>query len=113
MIMHIMEYNGDPYFRSDTEIIQRIGEKIKTVRLNRNITREELQKMTGVHKKTIGDAESGKSVTMTTLIAILRGLRMLDQLDRLLEDEPVSPVMIAKYQGKIPQRASGKKGYHA
>jgi transcriptional regulator with XRE-family HTH domain len=108
-----MEHSADPYFLSDPEIIRRIGKKIKTVRLNSNITREELQRITGVHKKTIGDAEAGKNVTLATFIAILRGLEMLDQLDELLREECVSPVMMAKYRGKVPQRARAASDKHA
>ena len=104
-----MELYSDPYFLSDTEMMRRIGKKLRTVRLNSGITREELQTITGVHKKTIGDAEAGKNITMGTFIAILRGLNMFDKLDELLREEAVSPVMMAKYQGKVPQRASGRR----
>jgi len=97
----------DLHFVSDIDIMRRIGKRIRTTRLNNNITRDELQIRTGVHKKTIGDAETGNNITMATLIAILRGLNMLDRLHELLRDEGISPVMIAKYQGKIPQRAAG------
>jgi transcriptional regulator with XRE-family HTH domain len=104
-----MEMYADLYFHSDPELMRRIGEKIKTVRLNSNITREELQSITGVHKKTIGDTEAGKNVTIMTLLAILRGLSMLDQLNELLREEGVSPVMMARFKGKAPMRARGGK----
>lgn len=104
-----MEQSSDPYFLSDAEIIRRIGKKIRTARLNSNITREELQRITGVHKKTAGDAESGKNITVATLIAMLRGLNMLDTLNELLAEESISPVMIARYSGKIPKRATGRE----
>ena len=103
-----MELHNDPYFLSDAEIIRRIGKNIRTVRLNSNITRDELQRITGVHKKTIGDAEAGNNITMITLTAILRGLNMLDRLNELFAEESISPVMMAKYQGKMPKRARGR-----
>ncbi|MCL2317646.1 MAG: helix-turn-helix domain-containing protein [Methanomassiliicoccaceae archaeon] len=103
-----MEPLNNLYSHSDKEILKQIGEKIKTARLNENITQSELQRITGVHAKTIGEAEAGKNVTLETLVAILRGLRMLDLLNELLREESVSPVMMAKYRGKAPQRASGK-----
>ncbi|MCL1984720.1 MAG: helix-turn-helix domain-containing protein [Methanomassiliicoccaceae archaeon] len=104
-----MEQHSDPYFLSDNEIISRIGKRIRTARLNMNITREELQEITGVNKKTIGDAESGKNITMLTFIALIRGVGMLDRLNELLREEGVSPVMLAKMRGKEPQRATGKR----
>jgi len=100
-----MEQYADLYFISDAEIMRRIGKKLRTVRLNSNITREELQRITGVHRKTIRDAESGKNVTMATFIAVLRGLQILEHAEELLRDDGPSPVMMAKLHGKMPQRA--------
>ena len=92
---------------SDVELSETIGKKIKMMRLNMNMTRDELQKISGVHSKTIGDFENGKNVTLLTLIAILRGLKGLYMLVSLLEEESVSPVMVAKLGGDVPKRASG------
>jgi len=98
----------DPYELSDTEITRIIGEKIRTIRLNNNVTREQLQEASGVHLKTIGDLESGKNVTLATLISVLRGLKKLNLLDRLLEDEPISPIILYNAGGSIPKRATGR-----
>jgi transcriptional regulator with XRE-family HTH domain len=104
-----MEHYANPYFISDVDIARRIGKNLRTIRLDSDITRDELQTITGVHKKTIGDMESGKNVTMGTFIAILRGLNLLDKLNELLREEPISPVMLAKLQWRVPQRATGKR----
>jgi transcriptional regulator with XRE-family HTH domain len=103
-----MERNFGIYALSDREIAVDIGEKIRRIRLNANITREELQQITGVHKKTIGDAENGKNVTLITLISILRGLNALHLLERFTEEEVISPVALAMNRGKVRKRASGK-----
>jgi hypothetical protein len=42
------------------------------------------------------------------MIAILRELDALDNLDAFLPDPGISPLQIAKMQGKKRQRASGK-----
>ena len=106
-----MDLYANPYFLSDVDIIRRIGENLKTIRLDSNITRDELQTITGVHKKTIGDMESGKNVTIGTFIAILRGLNLFDRLEELLREEPMSPLLLAKLKWKVPQRATGKRQY--
>ena len=103
-----MEIINDTYSLSNREIAEDIGRKIRRIRLNKNITREELQQITGIHSKTIGDAENGKNVTVITLISILRGLNALELLDRLLEEERVSPVALAMSKGKVRKRASRK-----
>jgi len=93
---------------SDTELVKIIGMKVKRLRLNFNITRNELSAITGVHAKTIGDLENGKNVTMRTLISILRGLKSLELLEQFFKKEPISPLLIAKMENKIPKRASSK-----
>ncbi|MDR0309197.1 MAG: helix-turn-helix domain-containing protein [Candidatus Methanoplasma sp.] len=103
-----MERYGENYSLSDIEIAEDIGRKIQRIRLNENITRDELQYITGVHSKTIGDAEKGKNITLITLISILRGLKALDLLGPLVEDEPISPVALAMNNGKVRKRASRK-----
>lgn len=100
-----MERHGNINFLSDLEIIRKIGKNIRTTRLNRNITRDELQNTSGIHSKTIGEIENGKNVTLSTLIAILRGLNMLDRLEALTEEANFSPVLMFENKGKPPQRA--------
>ena len=99
---------NDVYWASNTELMNVIGEKVKTIRLNINMTRDELQEASGVHKKTISDLENGKNVTLLTLIAVLRGLEELNLLERLLEDEIINPIALAELHGNIPKRASRK-----
>jgi transcriptional regulator with XRE-family HTH domain len=104
-----MERYEDVYSLSDREIAENIGEKLRRVRLNANIPRDKLQYISGIHAKTIGDAENGKNITLITLIQILRGLNALHLLDLLVEEELVSPVSMAMNRGKVRERASGKR----
>jgi transcriptional regulator with XRE-family HTH domain len=104
-----MEHYENVYSYSDREIVRDLGEKIRRIRLNRNISREELQRTTGVHVRTIGDAESGKNITIMNLMGILRGLNSLDLLIPLLTDEEISPVAIAKNRERIRERATGRR----
>jgi len=102
-----MEYHWDVYSRSDREIAEDIGKKIRDIRLRSNITRSDLQRISGVHMKTIGDAENGKNITLITLIGILRGLNALYLLERLTEEEEISPAAMAKNRDKVRERARG------
>lgn len=107
MILSCME-TGDLYPMSDKEIMRRIGEHIRTIRLNENITRKELGRITGIHEKSIGDVENGGNVTLRTLIPILRGLRSLDLLEDLAEEGVVGPAVQIRL-GRTPRRASGRR----
>jgi transcriptional regulator with XRE-family HTH domain len=102
-----MQQYGNIYSLTDKEIADDIGKRMRRIRLNDNITRNELQQKSGVHAKTIGDAEDGKNVTMITLISILRGLNSLQLLEDLVKNEEMSPALASMNKGKLRERASG------
>ncbi len=94
---------------SDTSIMERLGERLRRARLNRNLTRDELAAGVGLSVDTIRNAENGRNVSLETLIRLLRGLGKLDDLDALLHSAGPSPVQLAKSQGRLRQRASGRR----
>jgi len=104
-----MGYYGSIYSLSNTDIVEKIGKKLQDIRLKDNITRDELQYSTGIHAKTVGDAEKGKNITLITLIGILRGLNALDVLERLVADEIASPAAMARDRGMTRERATGRR----
>jgi len=108
LCMIFMEQHWGIYSLSNREIIEKIGKKIRDIRLNGNITRSNLQYASGVHVKTIGDAEDGKNVTLITLVAILRGLNALHLIEHLVEDEMVSPAALYRNNEKPRERARGE-----
>lgn len=105
-----MEYRMGIYSLSDREIAEDIGKKLKEMRLKKNMTRAELGSASGIHEKTIGDAENGKNITMITLISMLRGLSALNLLDSLIEEEGISPAALFRDKGRVRRRATGSRG---
>ncbi|MEM9159808.1 MAG: helix-turn-helix transcriptional regulator [Verrucomicrobiota bacterium] len=97
------------YDKSDTALQREIGDRLQAARLNANLSQKELAAITGLNRNTVVNAESGKSCTLATLIALLRGLKQLDQLDLLLPPQPISPIELAKLQGKRRRRATGTR----
>jgi transcriptional regulator with XRE-family HTH domain len=59
------------------EVIAAIGKYIKKLRLERNITQEDIAKLAGVGVVSINKIESGKSVTMSILVPVIRELGLL------------------------------------
>jgi putative transcriptional regulator len=86
-----------------------LGARLRDARLNLNLTREDLAADVGLSVDTVRNAETGRNVSLETLIRLLRGLGRVDDLERLLESGGPSPVQLAKRQGKIRQRASGSR----
>ncbi len=55
---------------------------------------------------TIKSLESG-SGKISTVIAVLRELGVLDTIDSFIPEPSISPLQLAKMQGKQRERASG------
>ena len=96
----------DFYTLSDKGIEDELGRRIKALRLRKNITQKELADATTLSLNTIKALESG-SGKLSTVIAILRELGALDHIDSFIPEPSVSPLQLARMQGKQRERASG------
>lgn len=65
-----------------------------------------LAREAGVARKTVTNLEAGEGCSMGTLLAVLRALGRLGNLDAFLPDPGISPMQLAKLKGKERQRAS-------
>lgn len=90
-------------------IREEIGDRVRRERLNQNITQEALANAAGLSRRVVLDLEAGKGCSLRSFIEILRALRKLDQLNALLPDPGISPLQLARLQGKKRQRASGRR----
>jgi putative transcriptional regulator len=96
----------DIYELSDKRIAEEWGTHIKGLRLRKNRTQQDLAKTTCLSLNVIKSLESGHA-KLSTLIAVLRELKALDSLKHMISQPTISPLQIAKMQGKRRQRASG------
>lgn len=94
---------------SDDAILNELGGRIAQIRLNKNITQESLAMEAGVSVPTIKRIEQGRSASFTNFIRILRALKHLDNLELVIPEPPVSPMMKMRMKGKKRARASLKK----
>ncbi len=72
------------------------------------MTQQHVAETASLSLNSIKALESGKG-KLSSLIAVLRELNALDSLDAFLPDVPVSPLQLARSQGKKRQRASGNR----
>ena len=91
---------------SDAAVLQEMGERITQYRLNKNMTQSALAKEVGVSPLTIHRVERGNSTQLSTLIRILRALKLLENLEALIPQPAISPIQQVKMQGKKRKRAS-------
>lgn len=97
----------DFYIMTDTAIMEEVGRRFRELRLRKNVTQEELAERTQTSTTRIKSLEAGKG-KLETMIAVLRELGSLDNLEVFLPDPGISPLQIAEMQGKKRQRASGR-----
>ncbi len=97
----------DFYTLTDKGIEEELGQRIRALRLRKNITQKELSEATTLSLNTIKSLESGRG-KLSSLIPILRELGTLAQLDSFIPENTISPLQMAKRKGKQRARASGK-----
>lgn len=103
---------GDIYTLSDTQLSKRIGEKLKAIRLKRNITQQSLAEAASISLSSVKKVENGEIGSFDTLLRILRTLGMLESISQLFEEEHLSPSeyyeMVNKAKKQTRKRAVGK-----
>jgi len=98
----------DFYSLTDKGIEAELGDRIKALRLRKNITQKVLAEATSLSLNAIKALESGRG-KLSTIIAVLRELGALEQLDNFIPEPAISPLQLAKMQGKVRERASGER----
>ncbi len=97
----------DLYAMTDKSIAAELGQRIRSLRLRNNVTQQQLAEATSLSLNSIKSLEAGKA-KLSTLIAVLRELGALQELDNFIPEPGISPLQLAKMQGKKRQRASGR-----
>ena len=90
---------------SDSTIINAIGKYIKHQRLEQNKTQAQLANEAGINRWTLSQIENGESITLSSLIQLLRVLDVLHLLNIFTIEEKISPVEYAKLRAKKRRRA--------
>jgi len=93
---------------SASALAEQLGQRLKQARLNNDRTQLEVAEHIGVTRKTIVNAEKGKA-QLEVFVAIMTALGLTSQLDLFLPEQPISPIQLAKLQGKKRQRATTPK----
>lgn len=100
----------DWYSMTNARIEIEVGERLKKLRLEYNITQNDLAKKTGLSRVSISKIERGKGVNLSSLIEIMRGLRVLENIAYLIPEQEISPIELIRLKNKSKKkRASTKK----
>jgi len=94
---------------SDKALAAYIGAFIKHQRMELNKTQEQLALAAGISRSTLSLLERGETVTLSTLIQVLRVLDQLPLLSVFEVKESLSPLVLAKMQKAKRQRVKHQK----
>lgn len=90
---------------SDKALIEQIGAFVKHHRLQQNKTQEEVSFAAGISRSTLSLLERGETVTLITLLQVLRVLDLLRVMDAFAIEREVSPIALAKQEREQRKRA--------
>ena len=91
---------------TDAAVLEEMGNRLARQRLERNLTQRDVAHEAGVSTRTVSLIENGRSVTLGSLVRILRALEILDAMDQVLPPRGPSPIEELERSGKLRERAS-------
>jgi transcriptional regulator with XRE-family HTH domain len=94
---------------ADDAVLAELGRRVERLRLERNITQEQLAREAGIARGTLVRLESGEPVRTTALLRILRALALLDHVELLVPEPLPSPIARLRLEGRQRQRASSSR----
>ena len=90
---------------TDAEILTEIGSRLRSYRLQQNVTVATVAKRAGLNPNTVVNAEGGKNPRMMTVLRLLRVYGRIESVNAFLPSPPVSPLQLASRRGRPRQRA--------
>ena len=82
-----------------------LGERLKTLRIHRNIEQATLAERAGISVRTLRNLETGNGSSLCTLIEVLRALGREQWLETIAPVPTINPLMLTR-EAKARQRAS-------
>ncbi len=83
-------FDEDFIFKSPDEVAGRLAARLKKRRLEKGITREGLQSLTGVPKSTIAHFEASSKISLGSFVRIAMALGYTDEVDKLFMEAKYS-----------------------
>lgn len=98
------------YFNTNAELIAALGQRLRRLRLQRNLPQEELARQAGVALGAVKQLEAGRDVRLSSLIAMLRALDELSGIASWLPPDEPSPLELMDVgHARSRARRFGKK----
>jgi len=83
------------FYSSTNEVLAELGGRIKAARIAMGITQKEMADQTNLSQRTISSLETGKDVSFSTIIEVLRALGQLQSIELMIPEPGIRPSQIA------------------
>ena len=95
-------------FRTPEELQTALGERVRKLRLSRNMDQLTTADKAGISEKALRNLEAGRGSTVETLLRTLKALNSLQGIEMLAPDVSVNPLALL-HSGKPPQRVRRRR----
>lgn len=92
-------------FQTPEELQVALGERLRRLRLSRNLDQRTTAEKAGLSEKALRNLETGRGSTVESLLRVLKALDSLSGLDALAPEVSVDPLALLR-QAKAPRRVS-------
>ena len=94
---------------TDGEILRELGARLRSYRLQQNLTVADIATRAGLNRNTIVNAEAGRNPRFGTVVRLLRVYGRLEALDSFLPPPTISPLQVVQNRGRLRQRARPRR----
>ena len=94
----------DLSYKTPEELQTLLGERLRAIRLARNLAQRELAGKAGLSLRALIHLEAGEGSTIESLLRVLKALNLADAIELLAPQPQVSPLQLLK-QGAHVRRA--------
>jgi transcriptional regulator with XRE-family HTH domain len=99
----------DLSYKTPAELQEVLGQRLRALRLDRELTQFDVAEKAGTSLRTIQKLERGEGSTVETLVRFLKAVGGADAFDAIGPEPTVSPIAILKAENQRRQRVRKHK----
>jgi transcriptional regulator with XRE-family HTH domain len=94
---------------TDNEVLREVGSRLRSYRLQQNLSVADVAARAGVNPNTIANVEAGKNSRLLTIVRLLRVYGRIETMNGFLPPPQLSPLQLVKDRGRPRLRASKRR----
>ena len=100
---------SDSSFKLVNELQSALGQRVRQLRLSRNLDQRTTAEKAGISQRALGKLENGRGSTVETFLRTLKALDYTQGIDTLAPETTVNPLALLR-NSKPPQRVRRPHG---